>query len=351
MRKKLIVIFVMLIAIVGTFSSSPRERMVEVNDQMTSEKERKKELLEKYKDLKIIDVHNHDAAEQKYRRSINDWNKHSIDQVVLFGNVSEPAAVYTDAYSWDAYEKYPDAVIPFFSGFNMHSSEGVDTVKEKLELGYMGVGEVVASSTRSPIVSNVKWKGLHPLDGLLPDIYALCSQYKAPILLHVDPLIGEPIIKLKEALFKFPDTTFILAHGNVGLSPASMKFMLNDYSNLYIDFYAGFTAYDSLSKYKLEDYIPVIEQFPSQFLFGTDSGYGINYEQAVLAVYETIDLLSRPTAEMVAYKNMNGLLEAQPSTTTQKNKLKQLSLELESPLDINDLNKREANEWIIKLEK
>ena len=61
----------------------------------------------KYKDLKIIDIHNHDAAGYKYKSSIDIWDKYSIEQIVLFGDISEPSAITTDNIAWNAYKENP----------------------------------------------------------------------------------------------------------------------------------------------------------------------------------------------------------------------------------------------------
>lgn len=133
-----------------------------------------------------------------------------VDKTVLFGAISEPAAMLSDKLSWEAYMKYPDKFYPFFSGFPMYDEEAIAIVKAKLEKGYYGIGESVAASTYSPLTSQLQWKSLHPMDGNLPAIYELCATYKVPILLHIDPPFGEPITKLEDALRTYPDTIFYI---------------------------------------------------------------------------------------------------------------------------------------------
>ncbi|MFD1735076.1 hypothetical protein ACFSCX_00735 [Bacillus salitolerans] len=96
-----------------------------------------------------------------------------------------------------------------------YEEEGLKIVKENLEKGFMGIGEVAAASTYSPIVSKLKWKAEHPMDGNLPLIYEMAAQYKTPLLLHIDPASGHPIAQLERALIIYRDTTFIFAHANV----------------------------------------------------------------------------------------------------------------------------------------
>ncbi|WP_274365649.1 amidohydrolase family protein [Paenibacillus thermotolerans] len=324
------------------------EAVVEDKQQETAAAERPQEaitadeppLWETYKALKVIDVHNHDAAR---RNAIPLWDRYGIDRVVLFGNISEPSAVGSDRLTWDVYKKHPDRVIPFFSGFDMHGEDGLKTVKDNLEQGYLGIGETVAASTHSPVTSKLEWKANHPMDGNLPAIYELCAEYDAPNLLHIDPPTGAPIVRLAEALDKFPDTAFIFGHGNVYNTPDNLERLLKKHDNLYIDFFAGFTAGNPASADGLKDYIELIEKYPDRFLTGTDSGYGVGYGKAAGAIYELLDQLKPETREKVASGNFEGLLERQKPTETQRSRLKEAAKEAGVELDLDSLTKHEAN--------
>ncbi|MBE1442628.1 hypothetical protein [Paenibacillus sp. OAS669] len=92
-----------------------------------------------------------------------------------------------------------------------------------------------------------------------------------------------------------------------------------------------------------------MEQYPDRFMLSTDSGYGLTTEQAANALYETIDLLSAETALKVAYQNYERLIEQQPPTDTQIQRIKELSSKL-GKTEKYRLNKRLANELIFKLE-
>jgi len=311
----------------------------------------KPELFEKYKHLKIIDVHNHDADYYAEKQSLEIWSKHYIDKTVLFGSISEPAAIQSDRLSFEAYTKYPNRVIPFFSGFPMYDSQGINIVKDNLEKGYYGIGETVAASTYSPLTSKLEWKSLHPMDGNLPEIYRLCAEYKAPILLHIDPPFGEVIDKLEEALEMFSQTTIIFAHANVFNPPENIKKLLVKHSNLLIDFFAGFTAYDPNNIYPLEDYVPLMLEFPHQFLLSTDSAtaQNLDYEKAINAMYEVIDLCNdEHIGELIARENFSNIIEKQEATRTQLNIIKANSEKILENYEIELLNKRMANELIIK---
>lgn len=316
-------------------------------------------LIEVYRDLPLIDVHSHDVhlvdsnekRIQDFGSYVNVWETYGIDKAVLFGDISEPSAVQSDRLTWKYYKRYSDYIIPSFAGIPLDKNEnGVETVKEKLEQGYLNIGEILAASTYSPF-ANVQWKAKHPYDGVLPEIYDLAGEYKVPILLHIDPPNGVPLKYFKVALKNHPKTTFIFAHGNVYNSPGNLDLLLEEYDNVYIDFYAGFSRYNKGSEHDLDDFVQLIEKYPDRFFLGSDSGYDIGLENSYKAMYELIDLLSPETAAMVASENYRKLIEEQPPTDYQIKKIKELSKQLNIKDKTYRLNKQKANELIFSLEK
>jgi len=318
---------------------------VQLIENLRKNKDPDKELYEVYRDLTVIDIHNHDAANPN---AINKWGQFGIDRIVLFGDISEPSAVITDKLAWAQYRKEPTRVYPSFAGFPIYKDEGLAIVQQNLENGYLNIGEVAAASTYSPVVSKVAWKADHPNDGNLPKIYDLAAKYRVPILLHIDPPNGEPILRLEEALDQHPDTNIIFGHANAYNSPENIESLLAKHPNLYIDFFAAFTAYNSESANTFADFVPVIEKYPDRFMLSTDSGYGLTTEQAASALYEIIDLLSPETALKIAYRNYERLIELQPPTDSQIQTIKTLSAQA-GKYETYRLNKRMANELIFKL--
>ncbi|MDB5121515.1 MAG: putative TIM-barrel fold metal-dependent hydrolase [Sphingobacteriales bacterium] len=267
--------------------------------------------VDRFKELKIIDVHNHDASDNKYLSSFSLWNKYSINKVVLFGDVSEPPAIITDEIAWQAYKAYPNKFYPFFSGFNLHDSTCLNSIKNQLEKGYFGLGEVVANSTNSPVVSKVAWKGFHAMDGYLPEIYKLIAKYKAPILLHIDPVDEYQIKLLDSALTVNPQTNIILGHANAYSDPKALENLLIKHKNFYYDFFAGFNAYNPERKYNLIDFVEIANKYPDQFLISSDSGYGITYEQAYSAIHQFLNLISSDEiVAKIASGNFERLMDA-----------------------------------------
>jgi predicted TIM-barrel fold metal-dependent hydrolase len=261
------------------------------------------EIAKPYKNFTVIDIHNHDASGYTYKKSLDVWESFGIDKVVLFGDISEPSAQETDAIAFKAYKKYPDQIIPFIAGINIFDSSCLEYIRSNFDKGVCGIGEVVGASIYSPVTSKLPWKGNDPLDGYFPEIYELCAAYGKPVLLHLDPANGAPVEKLKEAATLYPNTSFIFGHANAYNSPANLRVLLEDYDNIYIDFYAGFTEYNAESANELADFVPLINEFPDQFMVSTDGGYGIGYDKAYTAIYELFNLLDSEVVVKIAGQN------------------------------------------------
>jgi predicted TIM-barrel fold metal-dependent hydrolase len=306
-----------------------------------------KPLHERYRFLRVIDVHNHGANDPLGTIKLQD--RYSVDRTILFGDISEPSAVRTDERAFRTYRQYPDKVYPYFAGIPLRDKKGIAAAVANLEKGFFGIGEIVAASTRSPVASRVAWKAQHPNDGILPEIYRLSAKYRVPILLHIDPTNGEPIEKLEQALAENPQAIIIFGHANAYNTPANIERLLGAHPNLYIDFMPGFTVYNPDSTNKLTDFVPVIEKYPDRFMVSTDSGYGIGGDKAMLAIYELLDLLTPETACKVAHENMDRIIESQPPTATQTAQIEALSRQA-GERGVRRLNKRMANELIFELQ-
>jgi hypothetical protein len=302
-------------------------------------------LFERYKDLSVIDVHYHGNA----LLIPGGWDQYHIDRTVLFENISEPAAQINDKLSWLAYRLHSERIYPNFAGIPVYEAQGVTITRDHLEQGYLGIGEIVGASSHSPVTSKLAWKANHPNDGELPKIYELAAAYRVPVLLHIDPPVGYPVQMLEQAMVAHPQTLFIFAHANAYNSPGNIESLLSQHPNLYIDFFAGFTAYNPGSSHKLSDFVALIEKYPERFLVSTDGGYDIGYDHAALAIYELLDLLTPQTACRVVYQNYEQIIEAQLPTETQVARIRDLSTAL-GESGTPKLNKRNANELIFELE-
>jgi len=305
-------------------------------------------LYERYQDLRVIDIHNHGAAGIPWI-TLKLQEKYFIDRTVLFGAISEPSAIDTDRKAFETYSRYPDEVYPFFAGIPLRDQTGITMTVTNLEQGYLGIGEIVAASTYSPMTSRLPWKAQHPNDGILPEIYRLSAKYSAPVLLHIDPPVGAPIRKLEQALSENPQAIIIFGHANAYNAPGNIEKLVSQYPNLIIDFFAGFTADNPESTHELADFVPVIEKYPDQFMVSTDSGYGVGQKQALQAIYELLDLLTPETACKVSHQNIERIIEMQMPTATQIARIEALSRQVGEG-GMRKLNKRMASELIFELE-
>ncbi|UKS25843.1 amidohydrolase [Paenibacillus sp. HWE-109] len=306
-------------------------------------------LLQQYGSLPLADMHNHDASDKKYLGMKDVWQRNGMDRVVLFGDVSEYSAIRTDEYAWEAYTEKPDFFVPFFSGFDLRDKSSLEVIRKNLEMGYLGLGEIAGASYNSPVLSKVEWKAKHPMDGFLPQIYELCAEYQAPILLHIDPPNGFVLEAFEEALKAHPKTTFIFGHANAYNSPDNIKILLEKYPNVYMDFFAGFTLLNPESANRIEDFLPVMKQFPDRFMLSTDSGYGVQSEEAAIeAMYRVLDALGdSELVSKIAYGNLDGILRKEPATQTQKAAL----LKRDPSRDMAKLSKLEAGQLLWGKEK
>ncbi|NOV02615.1 amidohydrolase family protein [Paenibacillus sp. LMG 31457] len=302
------------------------------------------DLLRQYGSVPLADAHNHDASDFRYLDMPSMWKKDAVDRVILFGDVSESSAIRTDAYAWKAYTDSPDFFVPYFSGFDLHDPSSLQVVRENLEQGYFGLGEIAAASYNSPVVSKVEWKAKDPMDGFLPQIYDLCAEFQAPILLHMDPPNGFVIDKLEEALSAHPKTIFIFGHANAYNSPENIKRLLEKHDNIYMDFFAGFTVFNLESANRIEDFLPVIRQFPDKFMLSTDSGYGLASEEAAIeAMYRVLDAIGDPALiKKVAYDNLDAIIRNEPATQTQKEAVQKQ----DAARDVAKLTKLEAGKLL-----
>jgi hypothetical protein len=82
-----------------------------------------KTLPERYRDLVLIDAHNHGAAGSPVL-TVQLHQKYFVDRTVLFGNISEPNALYSDNLAFLMYAQQPRAVYPFFAGIPLEEQRG-----------------------------------------------------------------------------------------------------------------------------------------------------------------------------------------------------------------------------------
>lgn len=208
--------------------------------------------LSSYGDTYVIDIHTHILPTDK------ELNDQFIDDLVAeaqSAGVSEiglglHARQESDApptYSEDhdtmvleAYEAYPDVIIPLLAGFDPADPDAVSYVEEQLKTGkWKGIGEL-------DLRNQVKKTTTPMNDPTMMKIYRLAAGYDVPVLVHYDPCYETDCdsgkAEYEGALVENPDTIFITAHrcdedlmkkyGNLYCEPENLDFPLPDASLL-----------------------------------------------------------------------------------------------------------------------
>lgn len=352
MRKWIVLGALVIVITVGIGATAPLPTAAQDNDLSCVEqvaaiqaaKDDVDDIVERYRPLRVVDVHNHDAI--MGLNAVERWDDFGIDVTALFGAISSPQARFTDAVAFEVFRQNPDRVYPFFAGVSIYEDDGLEMLRGDLEKGYFGIGEIVGASTYSPLTNKLPWKAEHPNDGHFPELYRLSAEYGVLVLLHIDPPFGYPIMKLEEALDENPDALIAFGHANAYNPPENIEPLMRDHPNLYFDFYAGFTAYNPESENTLADFVPLIEAYPDRTFISTDSGAGITYDEAATAIYELFDLLTPETVCRVAHENIDAIIDAQLPTEAQRDRIEELAPDV----DIYALNKLAAHILIFNLE-
>lgn len=93
------------------------------------------DLSAKYKELGLIDAYNHDASGMKYLGMLGTWKDKGVQQVVMFGDVSEPSAIKPEQFI-PVMKKFPDRfMLSTDSGYGIGSEEkAIDAMYQMLDL-------------------------------------------------------------------------------------------------------------------------------------------------------------------------------------------------------------------------
>ncbi|MSR86075.1 hypothetical protein EXS74_01625, partial [Candidatus Woesearchaeota archaeon] len=131
-----------------------------------------------------------------------------------------------DAWVLEAYEKYPDVIIPMLAGFDPADPDAASYVEEQLKTGkWKGIGEL-------DLRNQVKKTTTAMNDPTMMEIYALAAEYDVPIFFHYDSCYETDCdsgkAEYEEALAENPNTIFITAH-------RCDEDLMKKYDNLYCE--------------------------------------------------------------------------------------------------------------------
>ncbi len=136
----------------------------------------------------------------------------------------------------DAYERYPDVIVPTLNGFDPEDEAAPEYVREQLKTGkWKMVGEL---DVRNPIKQN----SIAADSDVLMDIYDIAGEYHVPVMLHFTFAFGTDAesgkAELERALSGNPDTIFIYAHS----CASEIALLMRSHDNLYCEQESGSPA-------------------------------------------------------------------------------------------------------------
>jgi hypothetical protein len=212
---------------------------------------------------------------------------------------------------------------PFICGFNGSDRNAVEHIRRMLEWYpglWEGIGEVM---TRHDDLTALTYGETAQANSVALDpVYDLAAEHDLPVFIHSD--VGsiwkrEPIYlhEIEEAVRRHPKTRFVWCHAGISRRidvptlTHELRRLLTTYPNLSIDlswvvFETYIYPYNATTKSSQlsQDWVTLIEAFPSRFLIGTDQvGHFGNYSDTIQRYYVLLDALKPDTARKVGRDN------------------------------------------------
>jgi len=227
----------------------------------------------------------------------------------------------------EAHNSRPNEIIPSFYIYYMNRTGTIKDLKSALDRGFMWIGEALLRHWGETNTSAD--------DPVALQIFDLCAKYRVPITIHQDSgVIGAAAYtELERALDHSPDCT-VAFHGwwlrDLGIS--GLERLILAHPNLYVELageleqsappwtrqtFLGGTDRDifAYSNGQIrEEWRDIFEKYPSRFINGFDffSPGAYTFESIRTRVQYWRNLLgqlSQDTAERIAYKNVEDLLQ------------------------------------------
>lgn len=293
--------------------------------------------------ITFIDAHDHIAPGMDPSAIIATMDRLGVSKIVAMGNLTRGVKA-TARLALNAYEKYPQRVIPFI-GLNFMDVVTRDIPEEldrELSTGrFLGVGEL---------------HGLHygfegryrgapdrriPMDSPgAQDILCLAAKHNVVLVVHMETTT-DSFPRLERALQNNPAIKVIWAHQNpvktIGPSewanartadPNQIGALMSRYPNLYADIAPGLErGYMAESDRQLPDrWKSLYERYSGRFVVGLDSPFQEIWQDlagnggataAASLIKDWLAQLSPQAREKLAYRNIERLLAYKPASIKQ----------------------------------
>ncbi|MFH0848025.1 MAG: hypothetical protein V1857_00800 [archaeon] len=268
-----------------------------------------------------------------------------VRKTVLMANqipASQPMG-WEDTLVLEAYEKYPQQIIPFLStprwGWQIRDQAFMVYAESQLKTGkFKGIGEFM--------VRHYACGGLAPAPDInvpadsqwMQDMMRLGAKYNVPLNIHMET---EPdtVAALDRALMANANTTVIWAHQNPvktsggaeaqyarTADPNQIAALLDKYPNLFADISVGKESdfFDPAKDLTLPDnWKSLYEKYNDRFVVGFDNAAKEMFEkyyQSRVTVHRTwLSQLTSATARKLAYENIERILGLPPTTAANAN--------------------------------
>jgi predicted TIM-barrel fold metal-dependent hydrolase len=246
---------------------------------------------------------------------VKSMNAAGVKRIVLFAKpgVSDSADVL------EAYQKYPDFVIPCrgSDGLDLNDPTTLNLIRKDLDTGlFKAIGEIV---TRHGFYG-INIPADHPV---MIELFKLGHEYGIPVIIHMGTrpldedqtdIPAEWLAEFERALEQCPSTTFIWAHSGPS-RPDVLKGMLDKYPNLYADISALNPVFWEMQGREVPsellinrtEWIDLLGEYSDRFLFGTDvhfiEGYGDISSLLSYVRDDVFPMLPSDAVEAIAHGN------------------------------------------------
>ncbi len=290
--------------------------------------------------LPLIDAHNHIIPGLAVENIISLMDQAGVRKVVLMANrIPDPPPIgWEDNLVLQAYEKYPQRIIPFLT--TVRGGRGIFTdsafvayAESQLKAGkFKGLGEFMIrhygiSGSAAEAAPDLKIPADSPW---VQEMMRLGAKYNVPLLIHMETT-PDTLAALDRALLANPNTKVIWAHQTplkMGGGPEpqyarqgdpnQLATLLDKHPNLFADIAVGYETlfFEPRDRQLPESWRNLYEKYNGRFVIGMDMATSVGWDQYYLprtsAMRYWLSQLSSDAARKLAYENFERILTPKP---------------------------------------